>query len=190
MPRKNKRRSKKQNKQNNPKNQLYRQLHENDLYVIDLAVAVNETTDIGYDLYTAITASTDYTNLLITYGEIAYQSVTFSYNPFFSGSVLVTDYANGVFGTRQGVYDVGVTAKTIASLIRTPGSLLINNKQAWSRFYPIVHNGFFSSSETNTAVSDVPKFNYYFCWFNNASTNTSKGLLYIKMVVRARCKID
>lgn len=177
-------------KSTKPYFQLLKQLTEVDYLVVDYAVTVNEVADVGFDLYTVISASTDYTNLLLTYGEIAYQSVTFSYIPFFTGSALATDYANGIFGFRQGVFDVGVSAKAIASLARTPGSKLIDNKSKWSCTVPIVHNKYFSSSETNTAVSDVPKFNYYFAWYNNASTNTNKGLLLIKLSIKARCKID
>ncbi len=184
------RRNFKNKKQKRQPNLLYKQLTERDMYVIDYLVTVNETADIGYDLYTQISGSTDYTNLQLSYGEFSFRSVTFQFVPFFCGSALATDYANGVFGTRQGVFDTGVTNKTVAALIRTPGSRLIDNKTKWSMTVPILHSTFFASSETNTATSDVPKLNYYFAWLNNASTNTSKGMLAIRLKIQARSKID
>jgi len=172
------------------KDLIYKQLFQVDMYVIDYTLALNETADLAADFYTTIFNSVDYTNLLLTFGEVSWQSITFKYEPYFVGSSLVTDFANGVFGIRQGVFDVTVTAKTIASTTRLPGSIQVTNKDKWATSQPVVHNHFFSTSETNTQVSDVPKINYYCNWFNNASTNTSKGLLYIRLVVHARCKVD
>jgi hypothetical protein len=177
-------------KPNNNNFQLNKQLYECDLQVLDIVVPILESADQAYDLDTTISSSVDYTNLTTSYGEIAYISCTFRYFPFFSESALSTDYANGAFGVRQGVFDVAVATRTLAQVIRLPGSKLIDNKRPWTFSTNIVNNKFFIAGMANTLVSAVPKVNFYFGWFNNASTNTNKGMLHIKLVTRARSKIE
>jgi hypothetical protein len=172
------------------RNEINKQLYEQDVQVLDLVVPILESADQAYDLDTAISASVDYTNLATSYGEIKYVSVTFRFFPFFSESSLVTDYANGAFGVRQGVFDVGVATRTLAQVIRLPGAKLIDNKSPWTFSTEIVNSNFFPAGMTNTIVSSVPKVNFYFGWFNNASTNTNKGMLHVKLVCKARSKIE
>jgi hypothetical protein len=170
--------------------ELAKQLYEADVQVMDLVVPILESADQAYDLDSTISASVDYTNLATSYGELKYVYVTFRYFPFFSESALSTDYANGAFGVRQGVFDVGVATRTLSQVIRLPGSKLIDNKSPWTFSTPIVNSKYFPAGMTNTIVSEVPKVNFYFGWFNNASTNTNKGMLHIKLSCKARSKIE
>jgi hypothetical protein len=180
----------KQRKLMNNRYQLTRQLFETDIYLVDYAFAPTDNASTGYDLYSVISLSTDYSNNALSYGEMSWLAVEFRYMPFLRYSALNTDYAIGAFGTRQGVFDVTVAAKTYQNVIREPGSLLITNKDPFDLKTPITQKRFVSTTDTNTIVSEVPKVNFYFAWSNVASTSTVLGLLHVRLLVKYRAKSD
>jgi hypothetical protein len=168
--------------------QLYKQLYEKDLQVIDTLIEPNDTTNIGYDLYSVINTATDYSNMQTSYGEMRWVAAEFEYMPFFRYSAVVTDYALGYFGVRQGVFDTTVTAKSALQTVQLPGSFQISNKDPWKYKTPIVHNKPISTSDTNTAQSEMPKVNFYFGYTQDTTTNSSAGNLHIKLVLYAFSK--
>jgi hypothetical protein len=170
------------------KQELYKQLYEKDLQVIDSYIEPNDTTNIGYDLYSVINTATDYSNMQTSYGEMRWVAVEFEYMPFFRYSAVVTDYALGYFGVRQGVFDTTVTAKSAIQTTQLPGSFQISNKDPWRYKTPIVHNKPISTSDTNTAQSEMPKVNFYFGYSQETSTNSSAGNLHIKLILYAYSK--
>lgn len=171
--------------------QLNKQLREVDMYVIDyIQGGIPDTANSAFDLYTQINTTTDYTNLVVTYGELAWMAVSFTFVPFLRNSALSTDYATGCFGVRQGIFDVTVSTKSVLNVARLPGSIDITNRNNWIYNTPIVHNEYFSATDTNTAQSEVPKVNYYFGLQNAATTNTALGFLHVRLSVKAKSKIE
>jgi hypothetical protein len=169
---------------------MYKQLKQDDTYVMDTAFALTDNTNAGYDLYTVFSSALDYTNNIATYGEMKWLSVSFEFIPFFPSTTVSTDYAIGAFGTRQGLFDITVTSKTYVNVFREPGSFGISNKEKWKCTVPIIGCPYLSSSMTNTIVSDIPKFNFYVGWLSAAATATSAGLLHVSLLAKFRCKID
>jgi len=170
------------------KQELYKQLYEKDLQVIDTYINPNDSALIAYDLYSVINTATDYSNVQTSYGEMKWIAVEFTYMPYFRYSATATDYAVGFFGTRQGVFDTTVSTKTAIQTAQLPGSKLITNKDPWKFKVPIVHNKPVSTTDTNTAQSEVPKVNFYFGWVTASTTNESAGLLHIKLLLNAYSK--
>jgi len=168
--------------------QLTRQLYESDLYVIDLVTNPPDNASGAFDLYSVISATTDYINMAVTYGEMQWLSVDFDYTPFFRYSATATDYSIGVFATRQGTFDTTVTTKSPNATAELPGSFIITNKDPWSFRSPVVHKLPISTSDNNTAQSEVPKYNYYLSWSTPATTNAGLGVLHLRLVMKCFSK--
>jgi len=168
--------------------QINRQLYEKDFQVIDGAISLPDGANTGFDLYTSINGVTDYTNLVVSYGEFQWIAVEFRYMPYFRYSAVVTDYAIGAFGVREGTFDVTVTAKSETAVLQLPGSFLVTNKDPFSYNTEIVHKTPISTSDTNTAQSEVPKVNFYVGYGTAATTNTGLGVLHVRLLVKAFSK--
>lgn len=168
--------------------QLNKQLYERDFQVIDAIIAPNDAANVAFDLYTTLSSVLDYTNMQVTYGEMQWIAAEFNYVPYFQYSDVDTDSAIGCFGVRQGTFDVTVSTKTAGQIIQLPGSQVINNKKFWRFRSQIVHNNWVSTTDTNTAQSEVPKINFYFGYVTPASTNTGLGLLHIKLLMNCKAK--
>jgi hypothetical protein len=170
--------------------EIYKQIHEVDFLVVDVAIAVPDTANTGYDLYTQIAGSTDYTNALLAYGEMSWQYFEFRQTPYFEHSTLQTDTAICAFGVRQGIFDTTVAAKTFANVLREPGSFITTNKSWFTFKCDSINKKWISASETNTIVSACPKVNFYYGLNGFASTNTNLSQLHIKIGINFRSKID
>lgn len=195
MPSKNLQRVKNKKQRNqrgefSEKQQLYKQLYEADLLVIDTVYTMVDSASTGWDLYTQIAGSTDYTNALVAYGEMSWQSVEFNVVPHYHTTTLLTDFAQGAFAIRQGVFDITVTAKNFINVLREPGSFEISNKLPWFFRSPIVMKNYISTTDTNTAQSQVPKINSY-CGYNVlTTTNSNQNQIHCKVLILFRAKID
>lgn len=170
--------------------QLSKQLFEKDLYVLDIGFSLPDSGNTGYDLFSVIATGTDFTNNALSYGEYSWIAAEFNFMPYFQYSSLITDQAIGAFGTRQGVFDVTVTAKTFLNVLREPGAFLVTNKKPWSFKMPITQRRYISTSETQTITSDVPKVNFYVAYSVLATTNINLGEIHVRALVKYRAKLD
>jgi hypothetical protein len=182
----------KKKKNRNKKNgfTLTRQLSDVEYRVVDTYLDVSDAANNAFDLFSIFAATTDYTDLFASFGALKWVSYEFKCTPFFHNSTLITDFAVGAHGVRQGVYDVGVTIKSISGVLQLPGSIGITNKTFWQGSVPINNSRFFPARDTNTADSLVPKVNVYFGYKVLATTNTNKSLYQMRLKLLCKCKIE
>jgi len=170
---------------------LYRQLHEVDWREVAAAIVFTDSADTGYDLYTSIAGTADYTNMVAEYGELQYCRVEFNYSNFItSGNAVTVNIANGMFGVRQGIFDTTVTVKNAFAVTALPGSITICNNRKFNYITDIVMKNFVASSTTNLITTNVPKVNFYGGWFTAASgAITNLGYIAIRVLFKCKSKI-
>jgi len=163
-------------------------LNDVDTRVVDLLAYLDDAADGFSDLYTIISATTDYMDLAKDYGEFRYRSYKIEFAPHFIYSGNAGDYAVGVAAVNQGVFTIGSAVPNAASVVNIPGSRVVTNKNFWT-FGGSIKSEWFSSSATNTATSVVPKVTFYHAWQIPTSTTPLLGLIHFRVIIDCRVKL-
>jgi hypothetical protein len=175
----------------NEKVSLYKQINQSDYYVIDFIQGVQDSSSYADDVFTQMSAVTDYVDLIALYGQIKIITLDFAYKPYLVVPLAFTDVANGVFALRQGFFNAPTPATiSLGQAIELPGSILHNNMREFKYRYDIVDSPWFSSSTTNTLTSIVPKIIWYFSYNTTTTTNSNKALLHVRMAVLAKARFQ
>ena len=170
---------------------VIKQLKSIDTRVIDKTYAAfPDDVDTGLDLYTEISTSDDYLNLLTQYGDVKWKTLIVTFEPLVLFSSTKTDCASGYFGVRQGVFESPVAARSASAVVTLPGSIPINNHRKFTHQTSILCSNFFPFNMPNTSVSQVPKVSLYFGYVNLASTNVHNGQLRFRLIVEVRNRLD
>lgn len=169
---------------------FYKQINESDYYIVDNILTLTDAVSSAFDMFTSYSAVTDYTNLVILYGEFRTVSVHFRFMPYMTAPVVATDSAVGAIAVKQGKFDTAPAAISLGGVVSLPGSILINNMIPFNYSIPLsnVNSLWYSSGMTNTIVSTVPKLIFYANYGTLATTHTNSGLLHIRIGLQCRSK--
>lgn len=115
--------------------------------------------------------------------------VSFKVVPAYAIPVALSDNAMGLFAARQGIYEASPLTQSVSTVTQYPGTRPLHNYRGRTYNFPIVSNDWFSNTETNTAVSDVPKFTYYCAWYKVATTNTAQSIVQVTVKLVAKGKL-
>ena len=90
---------------------------------------------------------------------------------------------------RQGVYEATPTTQSVTTVVAYPGSRPLHNYKRLTLSLPVNNGDWFSNVETNSLTSRIAKLTYYCSWYRLASTNTAQGIIQIRTVMAAKCRL-
>lgn len=194
MSRRNKRNNKgKSNKRGSQRTgtlSLYKQLVETSVLEVGFYHNLLDYQNDARDLFTQMNSgSNDYSQYRDIYTHFKMIQVSFTVVPAFAIPVALSDNAMGLFGMRQGIFESSPISQSVSTLAQYPGTRPLHNFKGRVYSYPIISSEWFSNTETNTAVSDVPKFTYYTAWYKVATTNTAQAIVQVKVKLVAKGKL-
>ncbi len=170
---------------------LNQQISKTEFRLVDLFYnAVDDTADLNIDLFTLLSASTDYADVKENFGEMQFQFLKVKGVPRHKYTTTNTDYALGAVAVRQGPYDV-ITTYNVTQVLAMPGSMLINN---YDHFIlpemKIQQRQFLPTNLSNSTSTSLPKLNIFFGWQTNASTNTGNLCLHLQLGILVKSRIN
>ena len=164
----------------------------NDGTIIEVGYYHNliDYTNDARDLFSNIASnSNDYSQYRDLYANFKILSVKFEIIPAFAYTVTPSDNAVGLFAVRQGIYEASPATQSVTTVVAYPGSKRLHNYKNMSLSIPVNNGDWFSNVETNSLTSRIAKLTYYCSWYRLASTNTAQGIVQVKTVLAAKCRI-
>ena len=147
-------------------------------------------TNDARDLFSQIASnSNDYSQYRDIYANFKILSVKFEVIPAFAYTVTPSDNAVGLFAVRQGIYEASPATQSVTTVVAYPGSKKLHNYKYMSLNIPVNNGDWFSNLETNSLSSRIAKLIYYCSWYRLASTNTAQGIIQVRTVLAAKCRL-
>ena len=147
-------------------------------------------TNDARDLFTQIAGnSNDYSQYRDIYANFKIVSVRFETIPAFAYTVTPSDNAVGLFAVRQGIFEASPATQSVTTVVAYPGSRRLHNYKTMILNIPVNNGDWFTNVETNSLSSRIAKLTYYCSWYRLASTNTAQGIVQVKVVMAARCRL-
>jgi len=169
---------------------LYKQLMESASLEVGYYHNLIDYQNDARDLFNSLNAlSSDYSQYRDIYTNFKIVYVTFKVVPAYLIPTALSDNAMGLFGMRQGIYESTPITQSVSTLTQYPGTRPLHNFRGRVYSYPVLNSEWFSNTELNTNVSDVPKFTYYAAWYKVATTNTAQSIVQVKVRLVAKGKL-
>jgi len=155
-----------------------------------LAVTWTDNGSFALDLPNSIiTSSADYAAYAALYAQFKWVSVSIVFQPYLASPITNTDVSVGMFGVRQGQYEVVPATLTVNQIAALDTSMPINNTGSKQYMYfRVIRPEFYDASDISISNSSTPKINIYGSYSQTASTNFNRGFyqVKVKMVARGR----